>query len=122
MAKKKGKDTLKDLNAFMQNREGESSNTSKEFIQQSPKSLAEVEKIGDTLKKMEELPADALKEKEISALILKLASAQKVSPQMILYKVFLEVQQQSKQQAASDLFLENLLLFLQYHEELVGRS
>ena len=70
MAKKK--ETLKDLSEFMKNQPKET-NKAEDFMDQKPTLLAEVEKLKSEVDALQQLPADSLHEKEVVALIQKIA-------------------------------------------------
>jgi type II secretory pathway component PulM len=118
MAKKK--DTLKDLNEFMRSQQSNATED-EAYLDKKPTSLAEVERLKNEIKKLEELPAGALHEDELAELIQKIASAQSLNARHILFKICEKVLQVKEDQDSSDIMLLNTILYLQHNDLLVQK-
>ncbi len=118
MAKKK--DTLKDLNEFMRSQQGKAT-TDESYLEKKPTSLAEVEKLGNDVKKLEELPEGALHEEQIADLIQKIAESHQLSARHILFKVCEKVLQSEENADSSDIMLLNTILYLRHNDLLVQK-
>jgi len=116
MAKKK--DTLKDLNEFMKSQSSKTEEGKEDYLSKKPTRLAEVEALKSEIKRLDELPEDALNEEEISNFILKVAKTHHLRSRQVLYKVCEKVLAQQGEKEGADILLENLIIYLQ-HQDLI---
>lgn len=116
MAKKK--DTLKDLNEFMKNQSSESRDDDKDYLSKKPTQLAEVEALKSEINRLDNLEEGALHEDEVSNFIMKVAKIHDLSSRQVLYRVCEKVLAQQEAKEASDILLENFILYLR-HQDLI---
>ncbi|GAA5033979.1 hypothetical protein GCM10011506_26860 [Marivirga lumbricoides] len=113
----KKKDTLKDLNEFMRNQPlKEEEETS--YLEKKPTALAEVERLKEDIKKLEELPEGALNEDKIAELISKTALTHGLSERQVLFNICEKVLNTLKETDSADVMLHNTILYLK-HTDLV---
>ena len=118
MAKKK--DTLKDLNEFMQ-KQSVSNEESDDFMNKKPTLLADVEKLKSDIDHLKELPEGSLHEEDLMALILKISEAAQLSPRHLLFRLAEKVLDQQKEKDHIDLLLENNIALLKHQQLLVEK-
>jgi hypothetical protein len=119
MAKKK--DTLKDLNKFMQSRSPEKEEGKEDYLSKKPTTLAEIEALKSEIKRLDELPEGALNEIEIANFIIKVAKSNQLPSRQILYRVCAKVLSQIAEKEGSDIILENFILYLEHQDLLLSK-
>lgn len=120
MAKKK--DTLKDLNEFMKSKETKGTAKEKnDFLSKKPTQLVDVEGVKSEIAALQEIPDGALGEEDIAKLIQKIADTQGVAARQILFRVCDKVIESADSKEASDILLQNIVLYLNHQDLLLQR-
>ncbi|MGK7393735.1 MAG: hypothetical protein ACNS62_04145 [Candidatus Cyclobacteriaceae bacterium M3_2C_046] len=117
MAKPTKKNTLSDLSSFLKEKSGApAAEQDQDFLSSQPHSLVEIPSIEESLKDIQANPsqADAI----ISQIILDTAKAHGQDARQLLFKVIQRVLDDKPQQNASDVMLQNMVLYLSYTEEM----
>lgn len=119
MAKKK--DTLKDLNEFMNSQAKAPEEKQSDYLSKTPTRLAEVEALQSEITRLDNLPEGALNEDDIANFIAKVAKNHELSVRQVLYRVCEKVLGQQEDKEGADIVLENLIIYLQ-HQDLISEK